>query len=347
MRVSASVDTFVSREVHPDGADRAVWWSVPQRFGYKCGWIAVRGTIGAAEGTPIEWDAGVRGGCSGELVFTVPIRGWTVTLSAELLDREAAALEAHVVELSRQHGEALAFLSDRVADHYGWIRAGHGAVVRSYIELADRVLRDEGLPLACEPRSARAVDEGDVLEAAKIWAFDPTALADDEVGPGFATPAQGRAVTVMELGGVASRKEARLHARSLVARGCPRCLAADPVLVETVYADGHEATLTCADCHARFRLVYMASAGWSDQPAESEPRITSLAAPSALLPPAFLVHRAEHAAERAVGGDSAAAWALVALESLDELEKHRDFAIPDRIAFDTLKAALLERLRGA
>ena len=136
-------------------------------------------------------------------------------------------------------------------------------------------------------------------------------------------------------------------------QGCPRCRA--PRIESYPHDhrdDGYDRNVLCEACGANLLLRYTAGEGWAKQPDEADPCITSLARPSPLLPPAYLLEIAEAEAEdasleQADGGTpqpNRASFASRALAAMNELEKHRDFVIPNRAVYDKLVRWLRTRL---
>jgi hypothetical protein len=329
------------------------------RFGMKCGWLAVRGGDPAAilaqvrdvglavEPAPVAWDDGVRRACLEEITFaTPPVRGWVLILGGSIVYDPVPSLEARVERLSRTFGEAQAFVSDRITGHYRWVRAIAGTLQRSFAAIDDRVVRDHG-GAGAEPEP----DEHAVLRMAAAWSVDPTSLADDECGPGWAGANQWftewRPPSVIPIGAVASRKEATLHAIGLVRQGCPRCHATRVDSRSERDEDRvHHWIVQCEACGAHLVLEYAAGDGWDDQPGEWEPRLTNLPTPSTLISPGALYEHAERSATLAREHDGviATSYACSALAALDELEKHHDFTIPDAAAYRKLVTWLRARV---
>lgn len=189
-------------------------------FGYKIGWIAVSTddtTAVAAElggaGTPIGWRRGVLAAYDGEGTFvSPPVEGWTLIVASAVLEASLPELEAFIVELSRRHGEAQAFLTHRVFEYHGWALARAGTLIRSYVyDGAKRgnlrafgapLPEEDGLPTPYPPGAPfmtptktiyggdpwppEARHEGDVSELAGRLSVDPTQLGmGEESGRGL------------------------------------------------------------------------------------------------------------------------------------------------------------------
>jgi hypothetical protein len=151
-----------------------------------------------------------------------------------------------------------------------------------------------------------------------------------------------RPALVLEVGTVASRKEAEWHAAAMKERGCSCCGHALHARHERDDSDGPVHTMICDSCGQQFVLKYLAGEGWDDQPEPFEPRITRRRAPSPLLEPAYLLRRSERAAMQARGQPRpvAVSYASTALAAVDELEKFPDVPGPVLARFKKLKKAL-------
>jgi hypothetical protein len=326
------------------------------RFGMKCGWLAVPAGDpaqvlaqvregGLGEPTASAWDDGVRRAGTEEITFaTAPVRGWVLVVGGTIMYEAVHSIEARVERLSRAFGEAQAFVSDRITGHYRWVRAVGGELVRSFATIDGHVLRDDG---ADDASPSGEPDEHQVLRIAAAWSVDPTALRDDECVAGLAASHQWftewQPPVAIEIGAVASRKEATLHALGLVRQGCPRCHAARvESRADRDLERAYRYIVQCEACGAHLHLEYTAGAGWDDQPGPWDPRLTNLHTPSELVAPAALLEYAERnaALAREHDGVMATSFACSALGALDELEKHRDFTIPDPAAYRKLVAWL-------
>ena len=151
------------------------------------------------------------------------------------------------------------------------------------------------------------------------------------------------AIEVVRVGAIASEKELEMHGDMLEAQGCPRCghhalqhTGRAPSAIEVV----RELLLVCNACDGRWALEYTADEGWDDQPRYGDPRLTNRRRPSALIPPAYLSERAERSAAQVqlhAGELTASIAARLALEAIDELEKHHRYAVPNRRNFSRMK----------
>jgi hypothetical protein len=175
---------------------------------------------------------------------------------------------------------------------------------------------------------ALVVENGGSLPA------EVAALVGVDGGPPIAQP------DVIDVGEVASRKEAYFHAVQTAWTGCPRCSAKFPKLTtplpHQLHYLGYEAKLSCNECGTNLVQRYRPGNGWDQQPDANDRRITSVKTPSPLLKASFLLAFAEQQAENVRGGGGAQSAGL-ALEALDELEKFSDFVIPNRAAYAKLK----------
>lgn len=336
-------------------------------FGGDCGWLAVRTSdqvwvlqtitddVGPLK--PTGWDKGVKRALDGQIAFAFgPVRDWILVLGGTHATESIFSLEARVTRMSRTFGEVQGFLDDQHYHQYRWVRAVDGVLVRSFWSDAGRVRRDHGECAGFEAPGS-PVGEADVLRAAAAWSVDPATLVEDDRSVGLACApilvSDWGPVEPVPIAAVASRTEAELHAIWLSRQGCPRCRAeridSNPAPARD---DGYDRTVQCETCGVNLLLRYTAGDGWATQPDEAAPRITSLARPSPLLPPSYLLEIAEREAENASLAEADGhtpypdrpSFASRALAALDELEKHRDFVIPNRARFAELVRWLRTRL---
>jgi hypothetical protein len=185
-----------------------------QDFGYKTGWLAVRGArpedvlaaLSLADVQQASWDAGLTAAHGRErdpdLVFvTRPVDGWVFAVGLAVLFTDFGSLAAQVS--ARLGVEAQGFATHRVSETHGWARAIDGRTVREY-EAGDgsihihssgeptEVERSLGLPqrdadVGWDSDNPRLVGEEDVMAVAGAWSLDPTRLSWhlDPVGHGW------------------------------------------------------------------------------------------------------------------------------------------------------------------
>jgi hypothetical protein len=153
-------------------------------------------------------------------------------------------------------------------------------------------------------------------------------------------------VETVRMGAIASEKELEMHADMLEAQPCPRC-GHHALWHERRRATPDDAVrelvLSCRACDGRRVVQYELDDSWEHQPGDDEPRLTNRRAPSALIPPAYLAERIERSVEqvqRHAGELTAALAARLALEAIDELEKHRRDALPTRRSYARMKTWL-------
>jgi hypothetical protein len=159
-------------------------------------------------------------------------------------------------------------------------------------------------------------------------------------------------VEPIRAGAIASEKELEMHGDMLEAQGCPRCghhtlvqRRRTPTAIDVV----REIVWSCSACDGRWVIAYSPDEGWDDQPGYDEPRLTNRRRPSALIPASYLYERVERSAEqvsRHAGGLAAVVAAKMALEAIDELEKHQRYAVPNRRNFTRMKSWLRATLRA-
>jgi hypothetical protein len=194
--------------------------SLPEPFGYKIAWFAVRSedprkVAAALELTnvqPAGWKYGVAHAYGDvdkdyRVFVSPPVRGWVLALGLPILFEADDHAKTRMIELSRKFGEAQFFGSMRVSDVYVWGKAVDGRVVRYFYEgdgnrrvegketseevgLAFRFF-DESSPEAKDPKywerkDLRFPGEECVLQVAAKWSIDPSQL--DKMG---LEPSQG------------------------------------------------------------------------------------------------------------------------------------------------------------
>jgi hypothetical protein len=162
-------------------------------FGYKGAWLAVRSgdplpvarELGLVGVQSVDWREGMALASADRSVprafLTPSVDGWVlVAFSGE--PPEAAESGAILERLSRLFGEAQRFASHRVVSYVEWQRYVDGAALRRYAYdgSRDEVLLDAGRSDPLEPADPFEADEETVIELARSWSVDPTALDDRE-----------------------------------------------------------------------------------------------------------------------------------------------------------------------
>jgi hypothetical protein len=177
-------------------------------FGYKQGWLAVRGgdpdavaaTLGLRDLGPVGWRQGMDLAylTDDRLVLTPPLPGagnasWLLVAGRWLL---VAGSRVDVVEMSAKLGtEVQAFATYRVGEVHRWERAVDGVLVRAFGHVGqtgevtdwrgdpDGTELSIGLPTTANHELDILVSEADVMRLAGAWSVDPTSL-DGQPAPG-------------------------------------------------------------------------------------------------------------------------------------------------------------------
>jgi hypothetical protein len=181
---------------------------LPQPFGYKVAWLALRTTdtrgaaaaIGLRDIRPANWGEGIPGAYGPAVFVTPPLSYWTLAVGFSLFHSgvPAPVVKPLLERLSRHFGEAHYFATHRVVESHTWARAVRGRLVRGYGWVGDRgeTVWDEGEQTPEErdlcfrffdERSSEASqdgywarkdlrfpDEESVMRLAGAWSLDPT-----------------------------------------------------------------------------------------------------------------------------------------------------------------------------
>lgn len=187
--------------------------TLPEPFGYKTAWFAVRSdeekAVAAAielqNGHPVNWRYGVRHAHEYDeyQIFVSPsVNGWILVVGMPIVWEADDHAVTRMVQLSRQFGETQLFGSVRTSDSYLWARARNGKLVRLFYE-GDGNRRVEGEPTEAEKafkfcdssspepeppgywrrNDLRYPDEACVLEIAGKWSVDPSKLGEMGLTP--------------------------------------------------------------------------------------------------------------------------------------------------------------------
>jgi hypothetical protein len=158
-------------------------------FGYKCSWLAVRGStldgvtaaIGLTDTRPVDWDEGVRAAYDHQVFVSPSTAGWVFVVGAQLPFDGLA-----VAALSAQLGtEVQYFGTHRVSEYHEWVYATGGRLVRRlYCDGSSGSFEQQGPPTAVEielnlPAMSAddwSIDEQTVMQVAAAWSADPTTL---------------------------------------------------------------------------------------------------------------------------------------------------------------------------
>lgn len=117
---------------------------MPDSFGYKCMWFAIRSenaqqvaeVMALKHLEPCNWAVGIEKAYEGDIFVTPAIDGWTMIVGWGLpcADTPAGIVEAKdkLLLLSKEFGEAQYFITHRGVDYHLWMKAINGSVIRAY-----------------------------------------------------------------------------------------------------------------------------------------------------------------------------------------------------------------------
>lgn len=176
---------------------------LPQPFGYKCAWIAVRTgspeAVAAAlhlqEVAPSTWAEGIEAAHEGRVFVTPEIAGWVLAVGTVLADtgdeHNPDRISPVLLRLGKQFPEVQYFGTHRVVEWHAWARVLAGDFVRKFAYLGDQsvVIWQHGALTPEESRlglvfTAATIDDGpfpdeqNVTDLAGLWSVDPTRLED-------------------------------------------------------------------------------------------------------------------------------------------------------------------------
>ena len=162
-------------------------------FGYKTAWISVRGddanriaSILKIKGAKAaSWKDGIaKAYKDGGVFITKPINGWTYVIAIDLMSaaENQDTLSKTLKELSKAFGETQYFVSYRVVDAYGWVKASKGKIVRAYLNVEGSIHWDDGAltpaekELGLDDPESFFPNEESVLKVAEAWSLNPSTL---------------------------------------------------------------------------------------------------------------------------------------------------------------------------
>jgi hypothetical protein len=177
--------------------------SRPQPFGYKCAWLAIKGTtiakvraaLPVIRSKQATWQDGIAAVYEFDLtrrrVFVSPeVNGWTFVVSPLGLPAESVACDLTVRLSAELKTTAQFFATHRVVELHVWVLATSGKLVRAfgYLGESGAVLFDRGKPTDAERSlgvtKLKTPNEQTVMSIAAAWSIDPTSLADVDGGQG-------------------------------------------------------------------------------------------------------------------------------------------------------------------
>ncbi len=169
-------------------------------FGYKCCWLAVRGSntdevadaVSLTGTRPVGWDEGVDAAYAGQAFVSPPTAGWVFVLGAVLpFDGRAVAGFSARLDTQVQY-----FGTHRVSEYHEWASAIDGRLVRRLrCEGMSGQFEQHGPPTPVEidldiPAMSVEdwhINEDTVMRVAAAWSIDPTTLHLVESSPGTGT----------------------------------------------------------------------------------------------------------------------------------------------------------------
>lgn len=190
---------------------------MPQPFGYKTGWLAIKSSdtdavirhLGLSKVRPAAWrdlyTLTRKRGSDGQSVFVCPpMNGWTLVVTGLETNADLPEFMALLTDLSRSFGEAQYFLSYRVVDSRIWLRATDGVFKRGFasasgtvcqnfgkvtpeeldlgfLDITGQSIDDLNTTLGDDPENRWCYgDESDPLLVAGKWSINP-----EEIGTSF------------------------------------------------------------------------------------------------------------------------------------------------------------------
>jgi hypothetical protein len=158
-------------------------------FGYKCIWLAVRGSsldeVAAAVGLTgtrsVDWDEGVHAAYDRQVFVSPPTAGWVFVVSA-MLPFDGLAVAALSARLGT---EVQYFRTHRVSEYHEWAYATGGRLVRRLCcNGSSGTFEQEGPATAMEIKLGVPamtsddwrISEETVMQVAAAWSIDPTTL---------------------------------------------------------------------------------------------------------------------------------------------------------------------------
>ena len=120
--------------------------SLPEPFGWRNSWIAVRSIdtellvpeLELVRVRSCDWEEGLRQAGDKGIFICPPVSGWTLVVGLGLPDASSDDTLSLIVRLSETHQSAQYFGNHRVVDYYAWARAEGGRLVRAYAFIGDQ-----------------------------------------------------------------------------------------------------------------------------------------------------------------------------------------------------------------
>ena len=171
---------------------------LPAPFGYKCAWYAVRADDPLSVANRLNlrriksstWKEGLQKAYEASVFTSPPTHGWILAVGTSLFPSSpiSQAISATVEDLSRIHGQAFFFATDRITETHIWARATSGALERGYGYSGEsgEILWDHGQQTKEEAAIAFDFpDEQTVMDLARRWCISPVDLPFADSTPGL------------------------------------------------------------------------------------------------------------------------------------------------------------------
>lgn len=197
-RFTGPVYTVDYKEVREQ--DDGVQPDVPEAFGQKLGWLAIRSrepeqvmdALGLRNRRKANWKSGLAAVSGGKWFVSPSLDGWVMVIGAG----ERPLPREQIEQLSRRFSEVQAFTAHRERSLYSWVLYRDGSCIRAYGMNRGQIIEDEGeltreeiaLGFGRFPRKDGGSREGfpdreAVLEIAAAWGVDPM-LENSSYPPG-------------------------------------------------------------------------------------------------------------------------------------------------------------------
>ncbi|WP_428225030.1 hypothetical protein [Flavobacterium sp.] len=135
---------------------------LPENFGYKCVWIAVKNAnqkllieiLNLKETQHCNWKKGIEKAYQNGIFITPNIDCWTLICGRSLpwgdTIESKEKLQNLLNELSLQFDEAHFYATYRVSDYHAWMKSCHGKVIRAFAIIGIDTIYNEGEPTVFE-----------------------------------------------------------------------------------------------------------------------------------------------------------------------------------------------------
>ena len=171
---------------------------LPVPFGYKCAWYAVRADDPLSVANRLKlsrikgsnWKEGLKSAYEASVFTSPPIHGWILATGTSLFPSPpiSRAISPSIEVLSRIHGEAYFFATDRITETHIWAKVTSGVLERGYGYSGEsgEILWDHGQQTKEEAAIAFDFpDEQTVMDLARRWCISPVDLPFADSTPGL------------------------------------------------------------------------------------------------------------------------------------------------------------------